>query len=248
VPDNSVVAVLGSNGAGKSTLLRAISGTHRLHRGRIEQGSISYGTTDGAKGSGLIRIDRLNPAKTVSRGIVQAPEGRRIFGRLTVEENLRAGGMNSAQPKAARAQTRERVLTLFPILAERRSQRASLLSGGEQQMLAMGRALMASPSLLLLDEPSLGLAPQIVEQIGEIVLEINGMGTSVLLVEQNASMALRVAQYAHVLEVGNVSLSGPADELARTDQVRALYLGHGAEEISGTAAEGRGQHLTRWAG
>jgi ABC-type branched-subunit amino acid transport system ATPase component len=115
-------------------------------------------------------------------------------------------------------------------------------------MLAMGRALMASPSLLLLDEPSLGLAPQIVEQIGEIVLEINGMGTSVLLVEQNASMALRVAQYAHVLEVGKVSLSGPAAELAKTDQVRDLYLGHGAEEISGTAAVGRSQHLTRWTG
>jgi len=248
VPDNSVVAVLGSNGAGKSTLLRAISGTHRLHRGRIEQGSISYGSAEDGKGTGLKRIDKLDPAKTVGRGIVQSPEGRRIFGRLTVDENLRAGGMNSAATKGHRSETRDRVLTLFPILAERRSQRASLLSGGEQQMLAMGRALMASPSLLLLDEPSLGLAPQIVEQIGEIVLEINGMGTSVLLVEQNASMALRVAQYAHVLEVGKVSLSGPADELAKTDQVRDLYLGHGAEEISGTAAEGRSQHLSRWTG
>ncbi|MDQ4039389.1 MAG: ABC transporter ATP-binding protein [Actinomycetota bacterium] len=246
VPDNSVVAVLGSNGAGKSTLLRAISGTHRLHRGRIEQGSISYSAA--GKGSDFTRIDRLDPAKTVGRGIVQSPEGRRIFGRLTVDENLRAGGMNSAASKAERSKLRERVFTLFPILAQRRTQRASLLSGGEQQMLAMGRALMAGPSLLLLDEPSLGLAPQIVEQIGEIVLEINGMGTSVLLVEQNASMALRVASYAHVLEVGKVSLSGPADELAETDQVRDLYLGHGAEEISGTAAEGRSQHLSRWTG
>jgi len=255
VPDNSVVAVLGSNGAGKSTLLRAISGTHRLHRGRIEQGSISYRAAgqnaadeQNDQNAGLIRIDKLDPAKTVGRGIVQSPEGRRIFGRLTVEENLRAGGMNSSATKSARTETRERVFTLFPILAQRRGQRASLLSGGEQQMLAMGRALMASPSLLLLDEPSLGLAPQIVEQIGEIVLEINGMGTSVLLVEQNASMALRVAQHAHVLEVGKVSLSGPADELAKTDQVRDLYLGHGAEEISGSAAVGRNQHLTRWTG
>ncbi len=252
VPDNSVVAVLGSNGAGKSTLLRAISGTHRLHRGRIEQGTISYGVASreggGDGNGGLARIDKLDPAKTVSRGIVQSPEGRRIFGRLTVDENLRAGGMNSSASKSARSDTRDRVLALFPILAQRGGQRASLLSGGEQQMLAMGRALMASPSLLLLDEPSLGLAPQIVEQIGEIVLEINGMGTSVLLVEQNASMALRVAQYAHVLEVGKVSLSGPAEELAKTDQVRDLYLGHGAEEISGTAAVGRSQHLTRWTG
>lgn len=247
VPDSSVVAVLGSNGAGKSTLLRAISGTHRLHRGRIDQGTISYGAGTG-DGSGMVRVDRLDTAKTVAAGIVQSPEGRRIFGRLTVDENLRAGGMNSSAPKAARSEMRERVFTLFPILAERRTQRASLLSGGEQQMLAMGRALMASPSLLLLDEPSLGLAPQIVEQIGEIVLEINGMGTSVLLVEQNASMALRVAKYAHVLEVGKVSLSGPADELAKTDQVRELYLGHGAEKISSTATAGRRDHLTRWTG
>ncbi len=245
VPDNSVVAVLGSNGAGKSTLLRAISGTHRLHRGRIDEGTISY---DKGAGSGTVRVDRMDTAKTVAHGIVQSPEGRRIFGRLTVEENLRAGGMNSSAPKAARQEMRERVFTLFPILAERRTQRASLLSGGEQQMLAMGRALMASPSLLLLDEPSLGLAPQIVEQIGEIVLEINGMGTSVLLVEQNASMALRVAQYAHVLEVGKVSLSGPADELSKTDQVRELYLGHGAEKISSTATAGRRHHLSRWTG
>ncbi|MBA3798475.1 MAG: ABC transporter ATP-binding protein [Actinomycetota bacterium] len=251
VPDNSVVAVLGSNGAGKSTLLRAISGTHRLHRGRIEQGSISYRAADRGDRSettGLTRIDKLDPARTVGHGIVQSPEGRRIFGRLTVDENLRAGGMNSSASRTARSETRDRVLSLFPILGQRRGQRASLLSGGEQQMLAMGRALMASPTLLLLDEPSLGLAPQIVEQIGEIVLEINRMGTSVLLVEQNASMALRVAQYAHVLEVGKVSLSGPAEELANTDQVRELYLGHGAERISGTAAVGRSQHLTRWTG
>ncbi len=248
VPDNSVVAVLGSNGAGKSTLLRAISGTHRLHRGRIEQGTISYQAADRSGTGGLTRIDKLDPARTVGHGIVQSPEGRRIFGRLTVDENLRAGGMNSSASRATRSETRDRVLSLFPILGQRRGQRASLLSGGEQQMLAMGRALMASPSLLLLDEPSLGLAPQIVEQIGEIVLEINRMGTSVLLVEQNASMALRVAQYAHVLEVGKVSLSGPAEELAKTDQVRDLYLGHGSEKISGTAAEGRSQHLTRWTG
>lgn len=140
VPDNSVVAVLGSNGAGKSTLLRAISGTHRLHRGRIEQGSISYRAAgqnaadeQNDQNAGLIRIDKLDPAKTVGRGIVQSPEGRRIFGRLTVEENLRAGGMNSSATKSARTETRERVFTLFPILAQRRGQRASLLSGASNR-------------------------------------------------------------------------------------------------------------------
>lgn len=241
VPDGQIVAVLGSNGAGKSTLLRAISGTHRLHRGRVEGGSITYRAKPDAE---PVRVDRLDPAKTVRIGIVQSPEGRRIFGRLSVEENLRAGAMNASKASARTA--RERVQSLFPVLGQRRTQRASLLSGGEQQMLAMGRALMAMPRLLLLDEPSLGLAPQIVEQIGEIIKEINGSGTSVLLVEQNAAMALRVADYAHVLEVGQVSLSGAAEELARTDQVRKLYLGHGAEEISASATP-RTQ-LSRWAG
>lgn len=237
VPDNSVVAVLGSNGAGKSTLLRAISGTHRLHRGRIEQGTISYGvagrstkadssansSADG--GGGLTRIDRLDPAKTVSRGIVQSPEGRRIFGRLTVDENLRAGGMNSSASKSARSQTRERVLTLFPILAQRRTQRASLLSGGEQQMLAMGRALMASPSLLLLDEPSLGLAPIVAAEIAEALLRIRGQGTAILLADQSTALALRATEQAFLLENGRLRASGPTSELLLDDELRACYLG-----------------------
>jgi branched-chain amino acid transport system ATP-binding protein len=215
VPDGSVVAVLGSNGAGKSTLLRTISSTLRLHRGAVAGGSVTY---DGRSLAGL------DAAETVRLGIVQVPEGRRIFGRLTVEENLKAGGLG-ARDKRTRATQRDRVYAMFPVLAERRHGRAGLLSGGEQQMLAIGRALMASPQLLILDEPSLGLAPRVVGQIGEVIRDINAAGTSVLLVEQNATMALAVADHAYVLDVGEVSLEGPAADLARTDDVKRLYLG-----------------------
>jgi branched-chain amino acid transport system ATP-binding protein len=238
IPDGKVVAVLGSNGAGKSTLLRTISGTLRLHRGKVEQGSVRFGDTD---------LGKRDPAQTVRLGLVQVPEGRRIFGRLTVEENLRAGGMGS-RDKAAKASAQARVYELFPVLKERSSQRGALLSGGEQQMLAIGRALMASPRLLLLDEPSLGLAPKIIAQIGTIVREINRQGTSVLLVEQNATMALGVADLAYVLDVGTVSLSGDAAELAQTDAVQRLYLGHAAgEEAEVQQAAARStKTLTRW--
>jgi len=238
VPDGKVVAVLGSNGAGKTTLLRTVSSTLRLHRGRIQSGTVVF---DGRPLAGR------DAAAVVGAGIVQVPEGRRIFSRLTVEENLRAGGMGS-KDKAAKKAAQERVYDLFPVLAERRAQRGGLLSGGEQQMLAIGRALMAAPRLLLLDEPSLGLAPRIIGQIGEIVREINRQGTSVLLVEQNATMALGVADLAYVLDVGRVSLSGPADELARTDAVQRLYLGHGAgEEGEVQAAVARTtKTLSRW--
>jgi branched-chain amino acid transport system ATP-binding protein len=237
IPDGKVVAVLGSNGAGKSTLLRTISGTLRLHRGRIESGSVSFGDTV---------LGRRDPAQTVRLGLVQVPEGRRIFGRLSVEENLRAGGMGN-RDKAAKARARDRVYELFPVLRERSSQRGALLSGGEQQMLAIGRALMASPKLLLLDEPSLGLAPRIIGQIGEVIAEINRQGTSVLLVEQNATMALGVADLAYVLDVGEVSLSGSAAELARTDEVQRLYLGHDSDETAAAApAPGTRKTLSRW--
>jgi branched-chain amino acid transport system ATP-binding protein len=237
VPDGSVVAVLGSNGAGKSTLLRTISGTLRLHKGRVDAGSVRYDDTV---------LGNRDPAQTVRLGLVQVPEGRHIFGRLTVEENLRAGGMGN-RDKEAKAKARDRVYDLFPVLKERSSQRGGLLSGGEQQMLAIGRALMASPKLLLLDEPSLGLAPRIIGQIGEVVAEINRQGTSVLLVEQNATMALGVADLAYVLDVGEVSLSGSAAELARTDEVQRLYLGHDSDEPA-AAAIGRatGKTLSRW--
>ncbi len=235
IPDGKVVAVLGSNGAGKSTLLRAISGTLRLQRGRIESGSIRLGDTD---------LGSRDPAQTVRLGVVQVPEGRRIFGRLSVEENLRAGGMGN-KDKSAKAAAQARVYDMFPVLRERRDQRGGLLSGGEQQMLAIGRALMASPKLLLLDEPSLGLAPRIIGQIGEVIAEINRQGTSVLLVEQNATMALGVADLAYVLDVGEVSLSGDAAELARTDEVQRLYLGHDTDEPHEQAAAS-GKTLSRW--
>jgi branched-chain amino acid transport system ATP-binding protein len=218
VPDRKVVAVLGSNGAGKSTLLRTVSATLKLHRGAVVDGAITY------QGQSLAGLDA---ARTVRLGIVQVPEARRIFGRLTVEENLRAGGLG-ARDKRSRAASKDRVFDLFPILADRRRQRAALLSGGEQQMLAIGRALMADPQLIILDEPSLGLAPKIVGQIGRILQAINAGGTSVLLVEQNAVMALGVADTAYVLDVGRVSLSGTAAELAASDDVQHLYLGNAA--------------------
>jgi branched-chain amino acid transport system ATP-binding protein len=236
IPDGKVVAVLGSNGAGKTTLLRTISGTLKLHRGRVESGTVRFDDND---------LRGRDPAQTVRMGLVQVPEGRRIFGRLTVEENLRAGGMGS-KDRAAKAKAQERVYELFPVLKERSAQRGVLLSGGEQQMLAIGRALMASPRLLLLDEPSLGLAPRIIGQIGEVIAEINRQGTSVLLVEQNATMALGVADLAYVLDVGEVSLSGDARELARTDEVQRLYLGHDAEESAAHPRVASGKTLTRW--
>jgi branched-chain amino acid transport system ATP-binding protein len=231
-----VVALLGSNGAGKTTLLRAISGTLSLHRGKVESGRIRFAGTD---------LTGRDPAHIVRLGVVQVPEARRIFGRLTVEENLRAGGM-TYRDRAAKAQAYERVYDLFPVLRERRGQRAALLSGGEQQMLAIGRALIARPKLLLLDEPSLGLAPRVIGQIGEVIAEINRQGTSVLLVEQNATMALGVADQAYVLDVGRVSLSGPARELAGSDEVQQLYLGQESERPrTRTTARAR-TTLTRW--
>jgi len=215
VPERKIVAVLGNNGAGKSTLLRAISGMLALHGGSIEGGKARlHGRT----------LSALDPAEIVRAGVVQVPEGRRVFADLTVEENLRAGGLSS-RGRGERAEARTRVYDLFPRLAERRTQRAALLSGGEQQMLAIGRALMSEPRVLLLDEPSLGLAPQIVEQIGEIVATINEQGTAVVLVEQNAAMALEIAHRAYVLEVGRIAVEGTAAELAASDEVRARYLG-----------------------
>jgi ABC-type branched-subunit amino acid transport system ATPase component len=227
VPPGAIVAVLGNNGAGKSTLLRAISGTLRLQGGSIERGSVRFERRT---------LSDMDPADIVRAGVVQVPEGRRVFGDLTVEENLRAGSLSS-RGRSRKADARSRVYDLFPRLGERRGQRAGLLSGGEQQMLAIGRALMSEPRVLLLDEPSLGLAPQVVERIGEIVVTINQQGTSVVLVEQNAAMALRIAHHAYVLEVGRVELEGPAAELAASDEIHARYLGTGGE----TAAAPVGQ-------
>ncbi len=239
VPHGSVVALLGANGAGKTTLLRAVSGTLRMHHGAVTGGTVRYGE---------LALDGQDPVAAVRAGVVQVPEGRRVFGGLTVDENLRAGGLGLGRRAPAQVrEARDRVFGLFPRLAERTGQRAGLLSGGEQQMLAIGRALMAAPRLLLLDEPSLGLAPLMVERIAEVVKEINSQGTSVLLVEQNAAMALALADEAYVLDVGEVRLSGPAAELARTDAVRRLYLGEEPGDDPGQApgpvssgAEGQG--------
>jgi ABC-type branched-subunit amino acid transport system ATPase component len=216
VPAGAVVAVLGGNGAGKTTLLRAISGTLPLHGGSVDGGTVELAGRP---------LERLDPAAIVRAGVVQVAEGRQVFGDLTVEENLRAGAL--AAPPATRARARAWVHELFPMLRERRSQRAGLLSGGEQQQLAIARALLAAPRLLLLDEPSLGLAPRMVERLGQVVADLGRQGTAVVLVEQNASFALRLADLAYVLEVGQVSLHGAARELAGTGELRDRYLGPG---------------------
>jgi branched-chain amino acid transport system ATP-binding protein len=242
VPDGEVAALLGSNGAGKSTLLRCISGTLRMHRGAVNGGTVAL------EGKSLLKRDA---ADVVGSGVVQVPEGRRIFGRLTVEENLRAGSLGNSS-RTGRGRLQKQVYDMFPVLADRRNGRAGLLSGGEQQMLAIGRALMAEPKLLLLDEPSLGLAPKIIGQIAEVIHDINLRGVAVLLVEQNAAMALDVADLAYVLELGRVSLSGPAEELAKTDAVQRLYLGEGAGEDTPAAVSAEttpvtaGRGLSRW--
>jgi branched-chain amino acid transport system ATP-binding protein len=213
VPDGSIVAVLGSNGAGKTTTLRAITGLLDIHRGDITKGVI---TLDGR------RIDRMGAPEIVRAGVAQVMEGRRIFAELTVEENLRAGGFAKRSELGAGF---DRIFTLFPVLRDRRRQLAGYLSGGEQQMLAIGRALMSSPRYLLLDEPSLGLAPIVVGLIRDLILQINAQGTAVLLVEQNARMALSVAQHGYVMEVGKVVMDKPARVLREDDDVREFYLG-----------------------
>jgi branched-chain amino acid transport system ATP-binding protein len=218
VPEGSIVALLGANGAGKTTLLRAVTGLLRLHRGAITKGTISL--------DGATTIAGADPAAIVRQGVSQVMEGRRIFAELTVDENLKAGGF-SRRDKAELRQSYDRVMGLFPKLAERRRSTAGYLSGGEQQMLAIGRALMQSPRLLLLDEPSLGLAPLIVEQIRQIVVDINAQGTSVLLVEQNATMALSIADYGYVMENGRVVKDGPGKELLEDKDIQEFYLGVG---------------------
>ena len=215
VPEGGVVALLGANGAGKTTLLRSVSGLLPFHGGRITRGSVSF--------AGL-PTTKATPAKLVRRGLAQVMEGRRIFAELSVDENLSSGAV-SVRDRRRTEKIRRSIYDRFPLLAERRRGRAGYLSGGEQQMLAIARALMSSPKLLLLDEPSLGLAPRIVDGIAGIIAELNRAGTSVLLVEQNAAMALSVADQAYVLQNGRVLLSGSAEELSNTPAVRQLYLG-----------------------
>jgi len=210
VDHGEIVTLIGSNGAGKTSTLRAISGVARCHTGGI--------TFEGKP------INRLAPHQIVRLGVAHAPEGRGVFPQMTVDENLSLGAYTRSD-HAKIADDRERALSLFPRLRERLTQQAGTLSGGEQQMLAIGRALLARPRLLLLDEPSLGLAPQVVQTIFKIIREINAGGTTILLVEQNAHMALKVAHRAYVLEVGRVVMEGPAARLAASDEVRKAYLG-----------------------
>jgi branched-chain amino acid transport system ATP-binding protein len=211
VLEGSVVALLGANGAGKSTTLKSISGLVPLARGTVA----FMGR----------RIDELPSEQIVRLGISHVPEGRELFPELTVVENLKMGAYTRTDKRAIRDGL-ERVQAHFPVLAERRSQLAGTLSGGEQQMVAIGRALMAAPKLMLLDEPSLGLAPRLVEEIFRIICEIHESGTTVLLVEQNANKALSIADYGYVLETGTISLEGDSQQLLRDDHVRRSYLGH----------------------
>lgn len=210
VHEGSVVALLGANGAGKTTTLRTISGLVPAYSGSIE----FYGKP----------IHTLEPEKIAGLGIAQSPEGRQVFRDLTVEENLRVGAFTVKSRKQIAANF-ERVFGYFPVLQTRRKQVASTLSGGEQQMLAIGRALMSSPKILLLDEPSLGLAPLIVQDIMRIVKEISSEGTTVIIVEQNAAQTLKIADYGYVLEVGTLTMQGPASELANDPKLIQAYLG-----------------------
>ncbi len=205
-----IVALIGANGAGKTTILNSISGILT-----VQGGKILFGDKD---------LTRTPPHEIVRMGVCQVPEGRRVFANMSVLENLEMGGYSLGDKGEVTAGI-ERAFALFPRLKERMKQLARTLSGGEQQMLAMGRALMSSPKLLLLDEPSMGLAPMLVEKIFEIIVEINRGGTTVMLVEQNANMALSIAHRAYVLETGEVVLSGNAGDLARDPEVRKAYLG-----------------------
>jgi len=211
VEDGEIVTLIGSNGAGKSTTLRTISGLLRPREGSI--------SLDGK------RIDQLRPHQIVELGICQSPEGRRVFARMTVHENLEMGAFSRRDGIAAIAADADRVYGLFPRLKERVGQKAGTLSGGEQQMLAIGRALMSAPRILLLDEPSMGLAPILVEQIFDIIKTINKQGTTVLLVEQNALMALAIANRGYILQTGEIVLTQDAASLRQNEAVRKAYLG-----------------------
>ncbi len=213
LPKNKVVALLGANGAGKTTVLRAISGLLDIQNGKITKGEITYGNDS---------ITNSNPSEIVKMGISQVLEGRRIFSEITVIENLKLGAHTNTQNFEKNI---DKVFNLFPILKSRENSIAGYLSGGEQQMLAIGRSLMSEPDYLLLDEPSLGLAPKLVDQIAELVLEINNLGVSVLLVEQNANMALNVSDHAYIMENGSIVMDKDSKELKEDEDVQEFYLG-----------------------
>jgi len=217
VPEGGIVALLGANGAGKSTTLKSISNLLRAERGDVTKGRVEY------KGE---RVDRLNPTEVVKRGVVQVMEGRHVFQHLTVDDNLLAGGYTRSDGRAAILRDLDLVYQYFPRLRERRASIAGYTSGGEQQMLAIGRALMAKPRMILLDEPSMGLAPMLVEEIFEIVKNLNQKeGVSFLLAEQNTNVALRYANFGYILENGRVVMEGDAQSLSNNEDVKEFYLG-----------------------
>lgn len=217
VPKGGITALLGGNGAGKTTTLKAISNLLHSERGEVTKGSIVY------RGQ---RVQDLNPAELVKRGVIQVMEGRHCFEHLTVEENLLTGAYTRTDGKAAILADLEMVYTYFPRLRERRRSQAGFTSGGEQQMVAIGRALMSRPEMILLDEPSMGLAPQLVEQIFQIVKSVNEKeGVTFLLAEQNTNVALRYAHYGYILENGRVVMDGPAADLRENPDVKEFYLG-----------------------
>jgi branched-chain amino acid transport system ATP-binding protein len=217
VPEGRIVALLGANGAGKTTTLKAISNLLNSERGDVTKGTIEF------RGQ---RVDKLNPSELVKRGVVQVMEGRHCFQHLTVEENLLTGAFTQSGSRAQIRQDLEKVYAYFPRLRERRKSQSGYTSGGEQQMTAIGRALMARPSMILLDEPSMGLAPQVVEEIFEIVRDLNEKeGVSFLLAEQNTIVALRFADYGYILENGRVVMDGPASDLGANEDVKEFYLG-----------------------
>ena len=223
VPEGGIVALLGANGAGKSTTLKAVSNLLRSERGEVTKGSIEF------RGE---RVDQYgSPSDLVVKGIVQVMEGRRCFEHLTVEENLLTGAYTRRDGRAAIHQDMEKVYHYFPRLGERRDAQSGYTSGGEQQMTAIGRALMAKPSVILLDEPSMGLAPQLVQEIFDIVQDLNEKeGVTFLLAEQNTTVALRYASYGYILETGRVVMDGEAKALAENEDVKEFYLGVSAGE------------------
>jgi branched-chain amino acid transport system ATP-binding protein len=221
VPRGGIVALLGANGAGKTTTLRAVSNLLRAERGETTKGSILF------KGA---RIENLSPSELVRRGCIQVMEGRHCFAHLSIEENLMTGAYTRRDSRAEIAADLEKVYTYFPRLRQRRKAQAGYTSGGEQQMCAIGRALMSKPSMILLDEPSMGLAPQLVEEIFTIVSELNANeGVSFLLAEQNTNIALRHATHGYILESGRVVMDGTAQELRENEDVKEFYLGVGGE-------------------
>ena len=221
VPQGGIVAILGANGAGKTTTLKAISNLLHSERGEVTKGSIEF---DGE------RVDRLSPNVLVRRGCIQVMEGRHCFGHLSIEENLLAGAFTRRDGRAAIRDDLEMIYNYFPRLKQRRHSMAGYTSGGEQQMCAIGRAMMSRPKMILLDEPSMGLAPQVVDEIFEIVKDLNTrQGVSFLVAEQNTNMALKYATYGYILETGRIVMDGAADALRDNEDVKEFYLGIGGE-------------------